>query len=175
MQDINLLPVELKPNSSVVKAAKKIGKINLILGSFLILFILTLLGTLFFYSEAIKGSREEQKSLEEGILALSATEQRLVLIKDRISKISEVFSKGSTFEETKTVRAILGLLPENLTIDSITFDREVLKVDVAAENLTQAGEYIKRVVEGDFGRVNLISFGFDPLSGYKISLQFTQM
>lgn len=173
MADINLLPQELKPNKTVLIMSKKLRKVSIILGFFLLIVAIAMGSVYFFYFKRTEGTLTKQTELENQIRSLEETEQRLVLIKDRVSKIRSVTSSGSIAEEVNITKRVFDLLPPGSHIANITIDRDVVRLGVVAENLTSASEYLKAVTAiSGVKYVNLISFDFNPTFGYNIELNF---
>ena len=93
MANINLLPTELKPKGQILKASKLLKKVSLVALLVFIVFAVLVFGSLIFLSTSIKSSQSNQEDLKSKVKALEQTEQRLVLVKDRLKKIAKVFSR----------------------------------------------------------------------------------
>lgn len=171
--DINLLPQELKPNKTVLKTAKQLSKTTWIISAILSLVLLAVGGVYYYYSKKTQDSVTKQTELRSKIRALEDTEQRLVLIKDRIGKIIKINSNGTIAEETGVVEKVLAVLPEDAVIGNIAIDRDLVRLSVSTTNLTSAGKYISTVTNiPGVKYVNLISFDFSPNNGYTVDINF---
>src|SRR4030042_2652884 len=99
MAAINLLPKDLLPSAGLIKTAKLLK--NLLTLGFGI-FTIVLVGLVAFFvlnSISLRSSTARQEELKNSIKALEQTEQGLVLVKDRLTKVKEVLAKDSGAEE----------------------------------------------------------------------------
>ncbi len=107
MKQINLIPNELAVSPKYVRVAKEINKVS-VFGLSVFAFFLTLfLVFYFYYTNTVNKVNQEVLDLKSSITSLEGSEQRLILIKDRLSKINKV--KKSNFMEDKIANAKLVL------------------------------------------------------------------
>lgn len=169
MSDINLLPQELKPNKSVLVLANKIKKASIILASLFFLGTIVVIGLNYYLTSNLEKTNQEIEILRSEIRSLESTEQRLVLVKDRIEKIVKIAARGSTYEEIEVAKNLLSVKSEDIVLNSFYADRDVLKTSFSSPSLATVGSYVEKMVAfAGINRVMLVSFDFNPLVGYTL-------
>lgn len=175
MSEINLLPQELKPSNVAVKFSTKLKKFAILFTVLAILVLVFYLGFDFVLKKRISDSLSSQKSLETQIKALEKTEQRLVLVKDRLDKINAVSQKPNANDEFARFNEVLTLFPEEVRIDEVEMNESRLDLKVDSDNLDNVASYLASVISsGKFMRVNLIFLSFNPNQGYSVGLSFPE-
>jgi len=175
MSEINLLPPELKPNSRVVAFAGTLKKISLLLSIILLLAIVLSLGTYLLFQQRLNTALSNQEKLKVQIKALENTEQRLVLIKDRLTKISTITHQARANEEVTKLDEISKLFPENTHVKTVLLEEDKVNLAVSSDDLTIITQYLASVISsGKFEKINLISLEFHPDTGYLVELSFPE-
>jgi len=175
MSEINLLPQELKPDVKVLKLSKSLRNLALVA---IILFVFSLV--LFFVSSYFIDYRisvvsAKQKDLESQIKAMEKTEQRLVLIKDRLNKIGTIVENPRANDEVIRLSSVTSLFPDNTFVEEIELEKNNAVVAILAENLDTVASYLATVISsGNFSKINLAYLKFDPEEGYKIGISFPE-
>lgn len=175
MADINLLPQELKPSGTILKISARLKAFALLGVIFFMISAALYFSALFFLNYRITSSQEEQESLKTQIKALEKTEQRLVLVKDRLTKISTVSKKPKVNDELERLMAVSDLFPTNTNLVEVELTENNAGVVISSDNLDGVANYLASVVaSGKFVKVNLKQLKFDSDSGYSISLAFPE-
>src|SRR5229473_1748050 len=122
MAKINLLPIELSPSRGSVKVAATIKKITIVVSG--IFLFGALVGVMFILLQRsqVSALSAKEKSLTQSIQSLQDTEQQLFLVKDRISKIKQVYGKPGAETAFHSLNTILTNLPPNVTVNSVEID-----------------------------------------------------
>lgn len=124
MASINLLPTDVVRGHEAARATKALKTLSTVLG------VVTLgigfaLGAYFFYQEKGITTLEDQYSTYKAqVLALESTENSLILVRDRLSKISELKTKYPYNNSLSLTNEILEQLPEGISIKQITGSSE---------------------------------------------------
>lgn len=175
MLDINLLPQEFKPKAYIVQLAKTLNKFTLVAVSVFLVVAILFISLYFFFLQKNRTLAVEQEKLISEIKALQASEQRLVLVKDRVGKVEKVLAKVSTEFQIPIVTETISDLPENLNIDSLSIEGKTIKMQIKSLSLVELGRFLEKVVSsGNFKSIKFDSFRFDPKSGYSIALIFSR-
>lgn len=172
---INLLPQEFKPKGYVVKLAKALNKLAIVSVAVLLATVVILLGSFIFLSQRTKSSVSNQENLRGQIQVLQATEQRLVLLKDRLKKVEKVLDLPSGKEEVEIFQEILELMPDGTNLAEAKLLKDSAQIEVAVDNLANTSQFLASVVATQgLKRVTLINFEFKPEKGYTVGLDFVK-
>ena len=173
MANINLLTTKVAPKSSVVKASGTLKIIGLIWTIVLFIGILVMVSISLISSQQIKSSLRTQEALKTSVKSLQATEQQYVLLKDRASKISDIYEDGNATDEIIDFNEIIEGLPDGASVNDmeIVYGRvESAFIFDSTQTLTKS---LAAMLTGEkYDRVVMDSFSFSPGSGYKLSLTF---
>ena len=90
---INLLPTDLSPKGPVIKLAKSLKNIAIAGFVVFIISLVSLIVFLLFISTNLSSSTARQEQLKTSIKSLEQTEQRLVMVKDRLKYTKQVLGK----------------------------------------------------------------------------------
>ncbi len=173
MARINLLPQELKPKGYILKLSKTLNKLALISIAVLLASALVILGSFIFFSQQTKASIKKQESLRSEIKALEATEQKLVLVKDRIQKIDNVLNLENATDEVKVLKKVTEILPEGVSLNNISVSDGSVSLEVASASLSGIGQFFVALVGSQgFQKVAVTGFSYKPELGYIVSLNF---
>lgn len=168
MADINLLPQQ-QTNTKVASRAKKYG-------TYASLFLITLsliYGTIygFFYLSGTISSSSTDK-LENDIKALQSTEQKMVLIRDRLSKASSILATASANDESLSFTGINATLPEGIVIQNSKLSPSEFTLSVKADSSQQIGEFIRSLVNSKkYAQIDLISMTFNAKDRYFVEIK----
>jgi hypothetical protein len=167
MAAINLLPADISPKGPVVKISNLIK--NLAVISF-VLFLLTALGMLAVFvlnSVQIRSLNESSEELKTSIKSLETTEQGLVLVKDRLSKAKLVLADESGGDEVEGLGTVTSGLPESVALTEAVISKNVLDTTFIATDSQGLTALMARIISQEaFSKVDLVSFSFNPNTGY---------
>ena len=167
MAAINLLPTDISPKGPVVKISNLIK--NLAVISF-VLFLLTALGLLAVFvlnSVQIRSLNESSEELKMSIKSLETTEQGLVLVRDRLSKAKLVLADESGGEEAAGLGTITAALPGSVALTEAVISKNVLETTFVATDSQGLTVLMARIISQEaFSKVELVSFSFNPNTGY---------
>lgn len=168
---INLLPKGLAKESSSVKfaeSAKKISQAGLIL---FIFFLIAGIAYLFFLSSQVNSSNAVQDQLKVAIRSLEDTEQRVVLIKDRVEKSAFALSEPSASLSVVSFEAFSSNLPAGVNLVETRITGEKTDASFLTRSSSDLVQLMAAITSSDFyERVELESFGFTPAAGYLMTI-----
>lgn len=175
MSNINLLPEAFKVTGSAVKLNKTFKKLAT-LSLFLLLIIVSVsIGVFFVFSQRLEESITRQNSLKSEIKTLEETEQRLVLVKDRLSNVGEIYSKESSSEEVIVFEDMLNQLPQGVNILSALLEGEDLNIAVRADSTTAFGSLLDTLVSSQlFSQITINSYSYSPSGGHQSEFLMTR-
>ena len=151
---INLLPTEFRPNSSVVNFGQKLNKVALISLVVFLIFGITSLASIFLLRYRVGVSQGVAKDLSTQVSAMEQTEQRLILIKDRLTKIDSIRSSASLYDTVVIFKHIYDNIPEGLEIVSAEINSRQINTNVEFDNSSELARFLAQTVSD--GRYNLI-------------------
>lgn len=175
MSEINLLPQELKPRGSILKLSKNLKNIALLALVTLLLFVTLSLGAYFILDNRTSASTTNQEDLKQQIKALQQTEQRLVLIKDRLGKINSISKGPRANDEVERLNIVSTLFPENTYVEAVELGVKNAAVVISSDTLDNIAAYLASVVSsGEYVQINLAFLEYDPKQGYVVGLVFPE-
>ena len=175
MSEINLLPQELKPSGTILRLSKNLKNIALLAVVILFLSVTLSLGAYFILDNRISTSASNQEDLKQQIKALQQTEQRLVLIKDRLEKINSISKKPRANDEVERLNIVSALFPENTYVKAVELDVNNAAVAISSERLDNIATYLASVVSsGEYVQINLAFLEYDSKQGYVVGLVFPE-
>lgn len=170
---INLLPKEKKPKGVVIKASKSLKKIVLVA---IVVFLVagsTVIGGLIFFSRRTEKAVSEKESIKTEIKNLSASEQKLVLLKDRIAKIQTIENLPNAKDEVDVLDLIRNDYTQGMYIKTVVLDTDVANVVIVSPDLAQMSRFLASVVSGSrFAKIKMLTFEFNTEEGYVAELDF---
>jgi len=103
-------------------------------------------------NRSLSGTKQRQESLKTSIKALEQTEQRLVLVKDRLDKAESVISLANTSEEELALQQILSLIPDGVVFLKSSLSTEAIEVEVRAQDSITLSRLLSVLVPGNMLR-----------------------
>lgn len=170
--NLNLLPQDLAIGRNYSKIIKVIRAVNIILLTF---FLISLIGIGIFYSiNSLRLSSlvSQNKNLISKIKAEETTEQKLILLKDRIAKVKLAYSSDSLTKSIDLVSPIISQLPDTALINELNLDMNKITASFLFRSGGDVSTFFQNIYSSNlFKGVNLTSFGFSPKTGYLVSLE----
>jgi hypothetical protein len=137
--------------------------------------VVILIGLSSFYvinSFELKNLEAKEKTLIENIKSLGQTEQSFFLIRDRLSKIKMVLAEDSTNKSLENLTLLLGVFPAAATINEVDITAKKADISFTVSGSSLLVQIFASVVSSDFYKnIYLKSFGYNPSSGYAITLE----
>ncbi len=172
MKGINLLPEELKPKTYAIKLSKQLRKLAV---SSLVLFVIVLMVmagsylALRFRNSSLGNS--EQK-LRDQVKNYETSEQKLVLVGDRLSKIQKILESNS-LKSIENTDVIVNNLPEGVLISDIELDSEITNITITTDNSRNLSRFFGVITGLEFKKVALLSFTYSSEVGYQVEVGIT--
>lgn len=174
-KNINLIPTEMAVPARAVKVAKIISKISVV-GSIVLLLVILSLGSYYIYlrleNEKVTSS---VNTLKQTISDLSQNEQKLILAKDRLSKITVVRKAESANSEVKRYQnflsQVVGTAGTQITEATLTTKGTEITITAdSSQNLSGILKTIANVLE--YERIVVSSLSYNPGSGFVANVLF---
>jgi phosphoenolpyruvate-protein kinase (PTS system EI component) len=166
MGNFNLLPPEMRPKANVVKLAKKAKKIAIVCVSGLIVVSVFLTAGFVYFSTQLTSAKQTKSELEKEIENLSATEQRLYFVRDRLKKIELIDKSSSAKEELAILQTTLTLLPDNVFFDSAELKTNHTSMTYLFLSSRDMTKLLSQISSQGYSRIEMLSFSFKKVQGF---------
>lgn len=168
---INLLPDELKPKSSTIRVYKGLKKASILFVSFCALIIFVIGGVILVITNFLNISQKKQDSLKSQIVNLEQTETRLVLIRDRLSKIGELQGSYETKSRIEGIRSLIETVSQDVTLTQIGIDSKGISLKADFVSPAQMTAFITKLSGmTEYSSIKLDSMKFIVGKGYEATL-----
>ncbi|KKR85150.1 MAG: hypothetical protein UU32_C0037G0009 [Candidatus Woesebacteria bacterium GW2011_GWB1_41_10] len=169
---INLLPPELKTGGIFGKAIKAVRSLTLILLSLFLVFGFGVAGFFILSSIELRNLTANGTSLKEQIKVLEVTEQKMVLLKDRIGKIRTAMNSPSVISGFEGVNLILSSLSSDSSVSELAVDSTKIDLSLAFRSPGDLSGFLTNLKNSTFFKsIVLTSFGFNPQTGYLVAVR----
>lgn len=169
---INLLPAEYSVSGSLAKTLRLVRTLNVVFAGCFIVFLVGLVSYLVFASVQLKKLVGFEENLKAQITASQQSEQQLVLVKDRISKILLIKSMANASANINKIDGYVADLGQDALLTELDVDSRKTDLSVVVKTNSRLTSLIKSIAESQiFKTVVLSAFGYNPSSGYLVSVQ----
>lgn len=164
---LNLLPPELAVDKRTGGILKSLRSFNLVLIAIFIIFTIGLSVYFVFTSVMLKNKVASVDSLKGKIRTLQTSEQQIVLLKDRIKKITLAQNKPSAIKNLDLTNPVLSALSGNSQITEMDVDVGKIVFLISFKTTADLTNFFENLSKSTaFKSATLSSFGFNPLTGY---------
>jgi hypothetical protein len=170
---LNLLPQALLVSKGLGSVLKTIRALNVILVVAFLVFVVGI-GGLFLVSKSKLNSIEKNVDrLKTQIIAQESSEQQLILMKDRLSKISGVRSSRSILDNINNIYSLVSNLSVNSEISELDMDLIKINLSMTMRSNDDLTMFFKNIGNTNiFKTIVLTSFGYNATSGYALGVNF---
>ncbi len=169
--DINLLPKDLKANKDIVKLSTLLARLAVVVGLVLLLGSAIGGGYLLFLQNQVQQSETVRNNIKAQIQGLETTEQKFILVKDRVLKSQNILSQRGKFKEFKNYLEFVKLLPENVSFAEEELDASISRITLNVPSSADLS-FVLDLIESDqkYVQAKIENLNFDILKGYKLTL-----
>lgn len=171
MPAINLVPEELKPKRAIIELANYLKRIVIIgFVAFFVTVVVSVGGFLIVRNQVL-GSIKRQNELKISIEALEETEQKLVLVQDRLAKADKIFGMDSLDVETSVLENILLNIPQGVNFKKADLKSGVTEITLIADTSSSLAEFLASILAtGAYRRIEMTGFSYTPDTRYAFGL-----
>lgn len=167
MSDINLLPESFRLKPSTVKTAELLKKISLLLFVVLVISTSVSVGLFFFYGNKINEIAERKNTVSRQIEALEETEQRLILVKDRLLKVKNIRKVSSTDEEIDSLNILIDNSNTDVLVSNLLAEKNSLYLEVISKDSVEILKLLNFIKDsGTFKEAVMLSLEYTPKTGF---------
>jgi hypothetical protein len=169
---INLLPKEPRRSKEVDRFLRLIKNATYFIAIFFI-FAGPVSGLLIFkFTRDLGKLKAENETLRASITNLESTEQGLVLLKDRITKIQTILASRQSVGLHAKQTEVVASLPDGLSFQESELGNDVSRISLLAVSSQALQTFLKSVSANDhYLSLILSGFTFNPYLGYTFDLQ----
>ncbi len=169
---INLLPTEFAPSARVARIANLIRTLVFVGLSVFIVSTAAMVALFLFDSFSVSQSLTRQEATKGVIKSLETTEQRFVLIQDRLGKAKIIMSESGAGEALTKLKDLLPIIPGSASISGAEITPDKTKFSVTSSSSQDLANFLATLVSGNYyKKIDLASFSFSPTGGYLVSLE----
>lgn len=166
---INLIPADLAVSPKTVKLSKILNKYGVIGTISLFLVIATTVSIFIFYKLQATKISENINDLKAKITGLEASEQKLVITKDRLNKISMINSIESIKEDIinfQDIENVINSTPDSLLTEA-SIQNNKTEFSVVSKDSTSLSTFLVPLSKlKNYKSMILTSLGFSSTSGF---------
>jgi hypothetical protein len=171
----NLLPPELSVSKGLSKTLKIAKALNVIgVAAFLIFGVG--LGVFFIISYfSLKSINSANDALRNQVAMQQASEQKIILLKDRIKKIMTVQKLSNALPGLATVEPLLANLSSSTSISQMKIDSTAIDLSLNLKNNTDLSAFLSVINNSKiFKAITISTFSFSPTTGYLIDVNMVK-
>lgn len=170
-ENLNLLPQNLQVSkglSKVLKTTKALGVISIVV---FIIFALGV-GAFFIYSKiTLTNIETEVTKLKSQVKAMESSEQQLVLLKDRLSKVASIKAIPNASKNIANVDTLFTGLSSSSMMKAANIGSKKMDINMSIASNEDISIFLKNIKDADvFSKVDLSSFGYSPGVGYSVDV-----
>jgi len=170
---MNLLPPEYVVSGAVGKVLSISRSLGVILLAGFIIFIIGLAGFFIISSIQLNSLTKRSDTLKAQISTREQSEQQLVLLKDRLKKIKTAQGMPSSDKNLSNLDPIIAAIPPNASLTELSADTQKVDVSISFRNNADLANFLKSISQiKTFKSALMTTFGFNPTSGYLVSVRF---
>lgn len=171
---LNLLPQGAGITGELGKTLKLTRMLGVIAVAFFLVFTIGISAFFVLSTLTLKNLNSDLDSLKSQISTQEATEQKVVLLKDRLAKIKTALATPGALKNFDTVIPYVSGLGAGSTISTLDVSPE--KVTLSLVFTTRAGvsDFTSSLsTSKNFSSAVLTSFVFNPAAGYQVNVNLT--
>jgi len=168
---LNLLPPELAVDKNLSAALKLTRSLGIIFLAVFILFVFGISSFFIYDSVILKNLTGDVDSLTNQINLQNASEQQVVLLKDRLNKITSVQLTPSSLPNLIVIDPFLSSLSSTTAVSELGIDSQKMDLTLNFKSNSDLSTFLKSLSSSDvFKAVTITSFGLNPSTGYSVGI-----
>ncbi|HUC94560.1 MAG TPA: hypothetical protein VMR19_00950 [Candidatus Saccharimonadales bacterium] len=172
---LNLLPPELSVSKSLGNLLKTVRVLGVIGIAAFLVFTIGIVAYFIFSTYSLNGDNANLTKLKGQVTAQQQSEQQIVLLKDRIDKISAILKPANSLSNLTAVEPTLSVLSDTASINQMAINSTSVDLSVTIQTNSDLSSYLKAFESSDaFVTLNLTSFNLSPKTGYSVEITATK-
>jgi len=172
--NINLLPAEYIPKTSSIKLVSKLKSILMIGYGLFTLFLAGMIGYIFLLRSDVEKINAKNSNLSVQVESLEGTEQRLVLVRDRLVKAQDIYSTENIYQKLDAYDKFRSLILGLVEISDVKINKSDTKITTKSTNSSNMAEFLSKLAASNlYTSARMTDFNFTPTAGFFITVQIT--
>lgn len=167
---LNLLPPEHVTSGTLGKLLKIARALNVVLLVTFLVFALGLGGFFIFTSAQLRSVTTSENQLKAQITTLEASEQQMVLLKDRLGKVKLVQALNTSSKNLAKIEPFVKSLSTDAGLSELAVDPQKMDLSILFRSNAGLSAFLKSMIDSkDFSSVSISTFGYNPANGYLVT------
>jgi predicted PurR-regulated permease PerM len=172
MPKINLLPPDLVPKKSIIRISGILIKVVYAAIAIFLVFVITMVAIVVINLTKTNSLKEQQDSLINSVKEYEETEMQMILAKDRMAKIKDIWSTQDIKSHLEKFEELIPLLSEGATIRTVKLSPAKSEITIEFTSSLLVTKFMGSLVTLDlYKKIILTNFSFNPNYGYRISFE----
>ncbi len=173
MANINLIPTDLAPKGSVVKLTTNLKSVITVGFIILIIFTVAISSLIIINIFQLQAISRRVEALKSSVTTLEETEQRYVLLKDRLRWVKEIYAQELADKQLTKFESINSLLPANIRVTEMQATNERLSLTISSASSSSLVVFMSQITENsEYENISLSNFSYSSGVGYTMTLVF---
>jgi len=172
MSKINLLPPDLSPKRSFLRLVDILTKVLYVVVAVFLISILTFLGIFIIGNTKIKTLNTQKDILSKEINEYQKMEQQVVLAKDRMTKIKDIWKLQGIKKPLESFEELSINLSEGVLIKDAKISSAKSEVTTEVFSSLSVSKFMVYLVSSNlYKTIRLKNFSFNPNYGFRITFE----
>lgn len=173
MPKINLLPPDLVPKKSIIRISGILIKVVYAAIAIFLVFVITMVVIVVINLAKTNSLKDQQDSLINSVKEYEETEMQMILAKDRMAKIKDIWSTQDIKSHLEKFEELIPLLSEGATtIRTVKLSPAKSEITIESTSSLLVTKFMGSLVTLDlYKKIILTNFSFNPNYGYRISFE----
>lgn len=173
--NLNLLPPGLIISKSLGNALKTTKAIGVILTVAFLIFSVGIGAFYLLSTITLKNTNQKLSQLKTQVLAQQSSEQQLIILKDRLAKISSVKSSTAVLKNISDTNSLLNEISGDSPINQMSVETKTIDLTINIKTNEDLTKLLQNAESSSlFKSIILTSFGYNPNSAYVVGLNLTK-
>lgn len=175
VNNLNLLPTELAVSKNLNKLLKTIRALGVIgIAAFLVFGIGV--GVFFIFATLnLNRVKANVTKLSAQVSAQQKSEQQLILVKDRLKKITSIQALPNSSQNQSAITSILSNLSSGASVNELSIDSASVRLSANLKTNADITNFLDSFQKSSaFKTIILTSFSLSPINGYSVEVRTTK-
>ena len=171
MSEINFLPQDQIQNKQVSAVSGKLKIFTALLG--FVCLVVAIIGTIFIFyrNSSVTKLEAQEKNLKEQTLAQETTEQTLIFVRDRLSKIKELQAKNSATADFLAQKNVFQTFAPGIELKQLDVADSQSDFSITAPDSAALGDVLQKMKTKEFALGVIDTISYNQSLGYQVKFK----
>lgn len=170
MPQINLIPSDLVPKKSVIKLSRTLVKLTYGSVAVFLVLVITVLSIFVINTFKIDDLKSEVETLSNSVKEYENTEQQIVLAKDRMSKMKEIWKTATVNKHIFALENILPNVVDQIELSELNITPSKSEITLQSRSSLAMSNFMASLISSQlYNNIVLKNLSFNPNFGYRIT------